>query len=98
MQEDKLLTLRELCDLLHLRPASIYALVYHKRIPVVKLSSRCLRFRLSDIQAWIAAKTVQPMQQAQALPVAPRRPRGRPPKNPAIDRIIEQAKREVLQS
>jgi len=96
MQEDKLLTLRELCDLLHLRPASIYALVYHKRIPVVKLSSRCLRFRLSDIQAWIAAKTVQPMQQAQALPVQPKK-RGRPPKNPVIDRIIEAAKREVLQ-
>jgi len=95
--EDKLLTLKELCDLLHLRPASVYSLVYHKRIPVVKLSSRCLRFRLSDIQAWIATKTVQPMQaQSQAQPVALRRPRGRPPKNPAIDRIIEQAKREVL--
>jgi len=97
MQEDKLLTLKELCDLLHLRPAGVYAMVYHKRIPVTKLSSRCLRFRLSDIQSWIQSKTVQPMQQSQALPAQPKRPRGRPPKNPVVDRIIEQAKREVLQ-
>jgi excisionase family DNA binding protein len=97
MQEDKLLTLKELCQLLNLKPASIYSLVYHQKIPVVKLSSRCLRFRLSDIQSWISAKTVQPMQsQAQALPVQPKRPRGRPPKNPRIDQIIEAAKREVM--
>jgi excisionase family DNA binding protein len=94
--EDKLLTLQELCATLNLKPATIYALVYHKKIPVVKLSSRCLRFRLSDIQSWIQSKTVQPMQQAQALPVQPKRPRGRPPKNPRIDQIIEAAKREVM--
>jgi len=94
--QDKLLTLRELCDLLNLRPATIYSLIYHKKIPVVKLSSRCLRFRLSDIQAWIQSKTVQPIQY-QAMPAQTKRPRGRPPKNPAIDRIIEQAKRKVLQ-
>jgi len=95
MQEDKLLTLQELCNLLHLKPATIYSLIYHKKIPVVKLSSRCLRFRLSDIQAWIAAKTVQPMQY-QAMPAQTKRPRGRPPKNPRIEQIIEQAKREVM--
>jgi len=95
--EDKLLTLRELCTMLHMKPAGVYGLVHYRKIPVVKLSSRCLRFRLSDIQSWIAAKTVQPMQQPQTLPVQPKRPRGRPPKNPRIDQIIEQAKREVLQ-
>jgi len=96
MEEDKLLTLKELCQMLHMRPASVYALVHYKRIPVVKLSSRCLRFRLGDIQSWIQSKTVQP-QAPQAQSVQPRR-RGRPPKNPRIDQIIEQAKREVLQS
>jgi len=95
--EDKLLTLKELCTMLHMRPSGIYGLVHYRKIPVVKLSSRCLRFRLSDIQSWIAAKTVQPMQQAQAQPVQPPRRRGRPPKDRKIDMIIEQAKREVLQ-
>jgi len=93
--EDKLLTLKELCTMLHMRPSGIYGLVHYRKIPVVKLSSRCLRFRLSDIQSWIAAKTVQP-QSPQAQPVQPKK-RGRPSKNPVIDRIIEAAKREVLQ-
>jgi len=96
MEEDKLLTIRELCTMLHMKPAGVYGLVHYRKIPVVKLSSRCLRFRLSDIQSWIQAKTVQPLQ-VQTLPVQARR-RGRPPKNPRIDQIIEAAKREVLQS
>jgi len=82
MEEHKLLTLKELCNLLHLKPGSVYALVHYKRIPFIKLSDKCLRFRLSDIESWLSSKTVQPMQ---SQPVqGPKRPRGRPPKKPTL--------------
>jgi hypothetical protein len=31
-----------------------------RKLPVVRFSSRCVRFRLSDIQEWLAGKVVGP--------------------------------------
>jgi excisionase family DNA binding protein len=55
MSDERLLTVREVASLLGLSVGSVYHLISQKRIPVVKLSSRCVRFRRSDIDAWIAS-------------------------------------------
>ena len=50
-----LLNVNEVAELLGLSVGCIYHLVSQKRIPAVKLSSRCVRFRRSDIEHWISS-------------------------------------------
>jgi excisionase family DNA binding protein len=47
---DRLLDVREAADFLGLKPSTLYQWAYERRIPVVKLFGRALRFRLSDLQ------------------------------------------------
>ena len=53
MTEDKLLTVDEVAQLLRLAPGTIYHLVSARRLPCVRLSARCLRFRESEIWRYI---------------------------------------------
>jgi len=53
MNDDDLLTIREVAEILKLAVGSVYQLVSQHRIPHVYLSKRCLRFRRGSIQAWI---------------------------------------------
>jgi predicted DNA-binding transcriptional regulator AlpA len=46
---EKLLNVKELAELLGLAPASIYHML--DRLPCVRLSRRCVRFRERDIEA-----------------------------------------------
>jgi excisionase family DNA binding protein len=57
---DRLLGVKEVAELLGLAPGTIYHLVSQGRIPCVRLSSRCLRFRPSDLEGWIAGKVDNP--------------------------------------
>lgn len=52
---DRLLDVREAARLLGLRPKTLYAWAYKRRIPVVKLFGPrgALRFRLSDVERLI---------------------------------------------
>lgn len=50
-----LLTVTEAAQYLRLAKLSVYQLVSQKRIPVVRLSARCIRFRVSDLEEWIAS-------------------------------------------
>jgi excisionase family DNA binding protein len=50
---DRLLTIREVAALTGLEVGSLYHVVSQGRIPVVRLSKRCLRFRYSDLMEWI---------------------------------------------
>ncbi len=52
--EERLLDVREAAALLGLKPATLYQWAYERRIPVVKLFGRALRFRLSTIEKLIA--------------------------------------------
>lgn len=49
---DRLLTINEVAEMTGLAVGTIYHFVSEKRIPVIRLSRRCVRFRLSDLQAW----------------------------------------------
>ena len=50
---DELLTIRQLAEWTGLAVGTLYRLSSEKRLPVVRLSCRCIRFRRRDIQRWI---------------------------------------------
>ncbi len=52
-QDDRLLTVSEAADFLHIRPGSLYHLISQHRIPVIRISSRCVRFSRVVLQEWI---------------------------------------------
>jgi len=52
--EDRLLDVREAAARLGLKPATLYQWAHERRIPVVKLLGRALRFRSSTIDKLIA--------------------------------------------
>lgn len=57
-KDDRLLDVREAAVLLGLKPSTLYQWAYERRIPVVKLFGRALRFRLSTIEKLIEASEV----------------------------------------
>jgi excisionase family DNA binding protein len=50
---ERLLDVKEVAELLGLAVGSVYHLVSEKRLPCVRLSARCLRFRESAIERTI---------------------------------------------
>jgi excisionase family DNA binding protein len=54
---DRLLTINEVATMTGLAVGTLYHFVSQKRIPVVRLSKRCIRFRKSDLATWIEALT-----------------------------------------
>jgi excisionase family DNA binding protein len=58
--EDRLLTIGEVAKLTGLKVGSLYHLVSQRRIPFVRISARCIRFRLSAILRWWDELTEQP--------------------------------------
>lgn len=58
---DRLLNVSEAAAMLGLKPSTLYQWAYERRIPVVKLFGRALRFRLSTIEALIKKSEVPPL-------------------------------------
>jgi excisionase family DNA binding protein len=52
MAIDPLLTINDLCSLLKIEPTTVYQMTYRGKIPHYKIANR-LRFRQSEILAWI---------------------------------------------
>jgi excisionase family DNA binding protein len=52
---DKLLTVTEAAELLHLAPGTVYHLISRRIVPCVKLSKRCVRFRQSELEQWVSS-------------------------------------------
>jgi excisionase family DNA binding protein len=57
-ERDCLLDINQAADYLRLSPGTLYHWVSERRINVVKMSGRCIRFRKSDLDKWIASKLV----------------------------------------
>lgn len=96
---EKLLTVNEVSQLLGISKFGLYGLVFKKRIPAVKISKRCLRFRPRDIEKWLEEKS-QNASQEMTYP-KPIIRRGRQKKNGIVsdeyvNRLVEHAKKEVL--
>jgi excisionase family DNA binding protein len=49
---EKLLTISEVAELTGLKVGSIYHFVSEGRIPVVRISRRCIRFRRAELESW----------------------------------------------
>ncbi len=56
--DDCLWTVKEAAHFLKLSPLSLYHLVSAQRVPVIRLSSRCIRFSRRALAAWIAELAV----------------------------------------
>jgi excisionase family DNA binding protein len=57
---DALLTVQEVSQLTGLSVGTLYHWVSQRRIPFVRLSARCIRFRRSDLEAWIGGMLQAP--------------------------------------
>jgi excisionase family DNA binding protein len=53
-----LLTVREVAALSGFSEGTLRHWISQRRIPVIRISARCVRFRLSDIEQWIAERIV----------------------------------------
>lgn len=53
---DRLWNVTETAQFLGVEPTSLYHMVSRHSVPCIHLSKRCLRFRKSDLEAWIATK------------------------------------------
>ena len=56
---DGLLTVQEVSEWTGLAVGTIYHFVSQHRIPVVRLSKRCIRFRYSDLLDWIRTRNTR---------------------------------------
>lgn len=61
MTVKELLDVRDLSALTGFSSGTLYHWVSERKIPFVRFSSRCVRFRRSDIDSWIAEKLVSPL-------------------------------------
>jgi len=94
---EQLLTVPEVAELLQFPKQTVYQMVSQRRLPVIRFSGRCLRFRRSDIDAFIAGKLVPagaPPEDKRAV-IRTGKP-GRPRYAlQDIDNLINAAKKEV---
>lgn len=58
--EDRLLTVREAAEFLQLSRFSLYHFVSQHRVPVIKLSRRCIRFSQAALRAWVESLSQAP--------------------------------------
>ncbi len=54
---EKLLTLKDVCRILVVEPGTVYGWIHRKKIPVLRLSNRMVRFKMADIEKWLADKS-----------------------------------------
>lgn len=54
--ENSLLTVPEGAEYLRLSTGTVYHYISEGRLPVVRLSSRCVRFRFEDLRKWVEDK------------------------------------------
>ena len=58
MDENSLLDVRGAAALLGISPGTLYHWLSEGRVPCVRLGSRCVRFKRTDLEAWVSQKTV----------------------------------------
>jgi excisionase family DNA binding protein len=92
---ERLLDIEELCRILGVKKATIYAWIYQHKIPHIKLN-RLVRFRESEILDWLAARS-----RGQVLSSAPIKKLKGSSYKPTmqcdyVDKIVKGAKEHVL--
>lgn len=91
---EKLIGIDEVAEILSVKVGTLYSWVWQQRIPHLKVNG-ALRFRTSEIEAFIAGtgttETVRQQQQQQQQ----RKPRPKHAGAVAVKNMVEQAKAEV---
>jgi excisionase family DNA binding protein len=59
-EDDPLMNIRGVSVLTSLSIGTLYHFVSQGRIPFIRISKRCIKFRRSDIEAWLLEKTILP--------------------------------------
>ncbi len=59
MAEEKLWNVNEVAEFLGMKKQGIYQMIFYRRIPVIKLSTHCVRFDPQAIKKWLAEKTAE---------------------------------------
>lgn len=52
---ERLLTIKDICELLQVSPVLAYKWVHYNYVPHLKIGS-CSRFRISEIERWLKVK------------------------------------------
>jgi excisionase family DNA binding protein len=55
--DDRLLTVPEAAQFLHIQPSSLYHLISQHRIPTIHISARCVRFSRRALHEWVESLT-----------------------------------------
>lgn len=98
VDSDPLLGVEEVAARIRFSPKSIYQLVHRKKIPYTKISGG-LRFRKSDIEAWIAENTFKPQAEKKKSGRIDR-PRAKQASGPStdVDRMVEESRGKYLET
>ena len=62
--EKLLLNVEEAAALIGVSTGTLYHWIGERRVPIVRLSRRCVRFRRSDLEAWLSQRT-EPAQEVE---------------------------------
>lgn len=60
MDDEKLMTVKEVAKVFSLGEPVIYQLIREKRIPHIRLGRRFIRFKCKDVKQWIESKKILP--------------------------------------
>lgn len=60
MNMERLMTVREVAEILQIKESTLRQMIQYKKIPYVKLNGKkgAVRFRASDIERWIEHKII----------------------------------------
>lgn len=97
MADIELLTIAEVSQLTRIPTSTLYQLVWKKRIPVVRLSRKMLRFRVLDIKAWIEQNSHGVHEPNMPMQKTVKKKRKNPKKD-IIDCIVAKARENVVES
>jgi excisionase family DNA binding protein len=94
---EKLLTKKDVLEMLGIKESTLYTWVHHKKIPYIKLGKRCLRFKESLILEWIADREVRPQTAETSQKPRIKRLQSKSPKaDNDIERLVNNVKKCIL--
>jgi excisionase family DNA binding protein len=93
---EKLLSIEDIVTIVGVKKSTIYQWTHKGIIPVVRISSRCLKFSEGAISRWLAEKSFVPGAQSPIPPKPPRKKNaGGNISHEKIDSLVSRAKKEA---
>lgn len=91
----KLMNVSEVAEYLGVEKSTIYSWTFKKFIPHLKISEKCIKFDVDQIQKWLSKKQFNPAEPSVKEPVAVKRRKGRPKNATKSTSLVEIAKKEL---